>query len=301
MSYSTSYMNIRNMFWDGGGFELNRSGIKASLRRALRDYTSRTQAKILGANDTSVENLFNALDPCFTDEIEKYFNSPVKSQDEYDVWHHEMCNIFIDRIEKSGIKNTETYGKAQKIVNMTMKTVFCLDGAEIYDNQGYFKHCHIPLDSITIEWFRNKLAKEWYNPTRTKQERIRISLDGGPLPKWSNLTFLSGSLSYRYVDYDKEISYQLDDKHYHYMFFVTMIREYFVSGNEKNNYDGLTPFQAEFFIWPEQQWELSANGLLNQDLITKLSVNPGVSVHNPVITDLCGKLSKNLIDISKHY
>ena len=121
---------------------------------------------------------------------------------------------------------------------------------------------------------------------------IKISLDGGPLPKWSNLTFLDGSLTYQYVDYTQNNSLQFNNKQYHYMFFVTMIREFFKSAS--NPYFGLTPFKAEFYICPEQQWEMAAKNLLEQNLLSKLSSNTGVSVNNPGIKQLCIDLNKAL-------
>lgn len=80
-----------------------------------------------------------------------------------------------------------------------------------------------------------------------------------------------------------------------------MIREYFKSGNTSNNYDGLTPFQAEFYIWPEMQYEISAQNLLNQDLPSKLSPNIGVTVDNLAIKNMLDKLSNQLSDMSKFY
>lgn len=303
MSYSKNYDCIRNMFWDGGGLSLDRTGIEESLRRALHDYTSRTQAKVIGNGDASVSNLFEALGKDFVDEFLKYFSSDNKNQSEYDKWHHDMCNLFIEKIQGAKIKASETYGKAQKIVNMTIKTIYCLEGARKKEEDGYFDYCHMPLDSITIEWFRNRLAEKWYNNGRPRSQRIKISLNGGPLPKWSNLSFSEESLSYTYSQYDDNATLRLDSKSqkYHYMFFVSMIREYFKSGNTSNNYDGLTPFQAEFYIWPEMQYEISAQNLLDQDLPSKLSSNIGVTVDNLAIKNMLDKLSNQLSDMSKFY
>lgn len=303
MSYSKDYDHIRNMFWNGEDLSLDCTGIEKSLRRALIDYTSRTQPKLAGNSDASVSNMFNALAPNFVDKFCEYFSKSPKKQSEYDEWHHEMCKMFIAKIEAAKIKVPETYGKAQKIVNMTMKTIYCLDGAKEKDEEGYFDYCHMPLDSITIEWFRNKLAKEWYNLERPGSKRIKISLDGGPLPKWSNITFVEDALKHKYSDYDNNTALRLDAKNqkYHYMFFVTMIREYFKSENKCNNYYGLTPFKAEFYIWPEMQYEIAVKNLLKQDLPSKLSSNTGVVMGNPTIKKMLGEVSEQLADMSKFY
>lgn len=51
---------------------------------------------------------------------------------------------------------------------------------------------------------------------------------------------------------------------YPYSFFVKTIRDYFSSDVAKKNYNNLTPFQAEFYIWPEIQICLSAEELLSR-------------------------------------
>ncbi len=295
MPYSNSYINIRNMFWDGGGFKLDRPGIEHSLKRALNDYMARTQSNDGKAESATVTNMFNALSPTFVDKLLDYFSDPVKTQAVYDEWHNGMCNEFINKM-KATLRRSEPYGKAQKIVNMTMKTIYCLEGAETKAENGYFKHCHMPLDSITLEWFRKKLAGDWYNPMKKQAEKIKLTIDkNAPMPSWSALSFESESLSYEYTNYDINIRTRVDSREkYHYMFFVTMIREYFKPGNSKNTYAGLTPFQAEFFIWPEQQWERSANAIKDQQLLGKLSNNPGVSVYNPQIKELYEKLITDL-------
>lgn len=53
-----------------------------------------------------------------------------------------------------------TYGKAQKIVNMTMKQLYCFDNADKY-HDTVFSFCHIPIDSIILEFFKFKVEKGW--------------------------------------------------------------------------------------------------------------------------------------------
>ena len=44
-----------------------------------------------------------------------------------------------------------------------------------------------------------------------------------------------------------------------YQYYQKIIRDYF---NTKEEYGGLTPFQAEFFIWPEIQLHMAAEAFL---------------------------------------
>ena len=306
MPYSNNYENVRKMFWDGvskGGklLHLDRNGIEYCVKRALVDYMARTSKKEVGCESATVVNMFNSLsEGGFVDKIEKYFNEPVRDQKDYDVWHNECCKLFIDCMNQK-IKKSETYGKAQKIVNMTMKTVYCLEGAKKFADLGYFDYCHMPLDSITLDWFRLTVARDWFNKNRAKSAQIRYGTEGGPLPKWGNIDFLSGSISYKFSDYEGNVALRIKKNSYHYMFFVTLIREFFKKGNVNNVHDGLTPFQAEFYIWPEWQWKTAAKNLAEQDLIKKLTANTGVSVCDPEIKKLIANIFAKCITLNGIY
>lgn len=305
--YSNSYENVRRMFWDGKvntkdgktkQYSLDEEGIKYSVRRALHDYTARTESKKEDESLASVEKMFNAI-PQFIIELSTYFNmeTPYAKVEDYDIWHHKMCELFKTEIINSKIRSTLTYGKAQKIVNMSMKTIYCLNGAEQKARAGFFKFCHMPLDSITINWFRIYVAESWFNDKKKQKERIKISLEGGPLPKWSSLTFDSPKL---FDDYCNEINQYNKINPYDYMFFVTMIRKYFEQ-KEKNPYYNLTPFEAEFYIWPEMQYEMAAETLIKQDLLKKLQSNVGVSTNNVHIQALNTIIADTLGGFSEFY
>lgn len=306
MNYNNQYETVRKMFWDGkdeSGYQhyLNRDGVIYALGRALKDYTSRTDKKQENENIASVKNMTAAL-TSFADRLMKYFSDiPPSSPAEYDHWHHEMCMLFIECITTANIRQTVTYGKAQKIVNMTMKTIFCLEGAKVYNDRKYFAYCHMPLDSILLDWFRKYVADQWYNPDKNRKEKIKISQEGGPLPKWSGLEYKPDSIGITYENYSKNLNAQCYGKHYHYMFFVTMIREYFNNGNPTNRYSGLTPLEAEFYIWPEMQYEQAARALVGQDLLNKLSNNKNVTVSNDTIQDLNKQLRELVEALSRIY
>lgn len=295
--YSKDYKSVRDMFWNGKEgvktYGLDEEGIEYCLFRALKDYTARTEKKKENDATASAQKMLEALkDNGFLNNFESYFTDDIKDSEGYDKWHHACCEEFISIIKDAKIRSNVSYGKAQKIVNMTMKTVYCLKGSEEKANAGYFEYCHMPLDSFTLEWFRAKLAKEWYNPSKARTFKIKISTDGGPLPKWSNLNFKKISLETNFDTYDRDINTRLEGAHYHYMFFVTLIRAYFAPNNSNNPYHGLTPFQAEFYIWPEIQWEMSAKNIVDQDLINKVSIIQGLSTNNTKIKELCVTLKE---------
>ena len=209
--------------------------------------------------------LIERLDVCgFLDRFVDYFNATIRDQTAFDNWHNETCEMFLNILDgtESFVEYTKAYtglayGKAQKIVNMMFKHLYCLNGADAY--QDYFKHCHMVLDNFTLEWFKREVGKK------------RIE-------SWSNLIYKDP-----FVD------------HNDYMFYQDKIREYFApTTSSEHSYIGLTPFQAEFFIWPEIQWILAAEGLLNQNLLDNVMRSGRNIAADTDIVSKCDTLMKQL-------
>ena len=236
--YSNKHADVVKVFWDGkdkDGNQLgfNDDGFKEAIRRSYKDYMPRTMQRnnidIGEKNITEVmldyvcaEKNFPDDNKSFLDKIKDWFNETNIDQDTYDKWHKECCDKIL-RCFKVYYDKGVTYGKAQKIVNMTMKGIYCLDGAENYED--WFKHCHMALDSIILEWF--------------KRDVKRIGDE-----KWSNLD------KNKYEEYLEEI------------------RNHFgVSKKILNTFDinGLTPFQAEFYIWRDMQIHTLTELLFSQE------------------------------------
>lgn len=90
------------------------------------------------------------LGKCVNDILEK----GNITKETYDKWHKTTSEHFIDKLNKlisdkiSPDENQEI-GKAQKVINMTFKYLYCmLDEKELL----IFKHCHMPLDHYTLEF-----------------------------------------------------------------------------------------------------------------------------------------------------
>lgn len=92
------------------------------------------------------------------------------SQEEFDQMHEALCSIWTKAFEGIFIG---TYGRAQKIVNMSFKYLYCVD----YHKKNYydwFRFAHITLDSYILDWMhQNK-----YVCSEIKFSKIL---------KWSNL------------------------------------------------------------------------------------------------------------------
>lgn len=116
-----------------------------------------------------------------------YFHKPCENFEE---WHEQTCDEFIKKfkpvLENYGYDADQSlkYGKAQKIVNMTFKYLFCFDDAEKYEVK--FEACHMPIDSYILNWY-NDICDEncktvWSELEKNQyyalEEKIKTLLDG---------------------------------------------------------------------------------------------------------------------------
>lgn len=286
---------LKSEFWDGKykidckdekdkskketkQFYFDKDGIGIAIKRALGDFTDRTERlkTEYKGQPFGVDEKYNALcessvpgKKSFVERFMDYFFPVPKSDNQYmdetsfDQWHKEMCEEFLAVIEpkyQGGLK----YGKAQKIVNMTFKNAYCLQHNEIKEDQfeKYFEHCHIPLDSIILEWVKRTQAwlcsKDAENNDCKKKKAE--TLCSTRIPSWSKM------------NYEECPGFLTSDgkPYYGYKDIQNAIFEYFNKYVEKNtatkHLKGCTPLQAEFFVWKYMQLELAAEGVYNQFL-----------------------------------
>ena len=166
----------------------------------------------------------------------RYFTGKEISQKEFDKWHKGVCTIFISKLPEKH----RQWGKAQKILNMTMKYLFCLSDAGDGKYAEKFKCCHMPLDTYVINWFCDTIAERG---TKTKIREI----------PWSNL---------KYGDENEKFSY---------MWFQSKIREYLINNCSNKKYRDesehpLTPLEAEFYIWQEQKFISAYKSIIDLDV-----------------------------------
>ena len=207
---------------------------------ALKDFTPRTEKREesvsfaakdmleeLEKSDTHIE-----LEP-YSKKFLDFFDEKEKNEKEFDDWHEKICEDFLKRFRLKDNK----YGKAQKVINMTFKYIYCLEGAK--EREDYFRFCHMPLDSITLEWFY-----------RLKEKGVKITIDNKEekicrkYPSWSNLR--------------KTSSGEKKDREYGYVDIQNAIRKYLENNTE------LTPLKVEFIIWPQMQLAMAEEGLFSQ-------------------------------------
>ena len=173
----------------------DKEGYELAITRATADLTART----LSPRENVAGKLINVLlkwDPSlkikdykgeesFIDRIEKYFADPARSREAFDKWHRETCSDILLPAIRHFYTNRDTersdvcYGKAQKILNMTLKSCYCLDGAR--GKEEHFEHCHVALDSFTLAWYRHhkkENTSEWSNLGFDEYISIQESIRG---------------------------------------------------------------------------------------------------------------------------
>ena len=249
LHYPNDHESIRKTFWNGiyngEQYEWNDKGWKLAVKRACGDLMARTLTPKPSTDGEPKKSLAEQL--CgeaeqtgrtpFLEHLGKGFDQKRlwKNEDEFDVWHHDACGIVWAILRDLYTNRDESpvqYGKAQKIVNMTLKYMYCLEGAETYEDN--FRYCHMALDSFTLEWFKRNVCN-------------RKTVCKGKVGPWSNMPYS-----------------EADEKGcYPYRFYVKAIRDHFDHAFS-GPYAGLTPFQAEFYIWPEIQLHLAAEAVLFQ-------------------------------------
>lgn len=203
----------------------NEESILSAINLAYGD-AKRTMTGI-GDFDVSIKNTaFKNL----ANKFLEYFKNAAPDSEEsalgekyFDDFHEKLCKIWCDAFSNSS--TIGTYGKAQKIVNMTFKYLYCCENVD----ENYFKYCHMPLDSFTLEWYKRITEKD------DKSNKVNLPYD----MKWSKL--------------DKDLYIKITNK----------IREKLKQNlklNDKNG-NGISlpeePLLAEFIIWPNIQLQMA--------------------------------------------
>ena len=111
---------------------------------AYKDMTPR-HLKGIGNYKKEKDKIFNYI----TNQFVSYFSQPAKEKDEFDNWHKDLCEEICRKF--SVLPGIELkFGKAQKLVNITFKHLYCFYDAD--SKEDHFKYCHIPIDSNVIDW-----------------------------------------------------------------------------------------------------------------------------------------------------
>ena len=162
-------------------------------------------------------NIGGAINDLANDILVYFHASPLKTQGDYDAWIKKAGERFLASCVSY---RAFQFGKAQKMINVTMKHLYCYDVDE-----AYFSFCHVALDSMTYTGNpANSLDRGFY--------RCEVN------PKAVTKAFSSLTWD-EYIQIQKDMRDYLAKPHHAYGDYVDP-----KSGNN------LTPFKAEFYIWP---------------------------------------------------
>lgn len=232
-------------FWkEGENYKELDDAINVSIEKAYKDIMVRTlNVKESRKSTDIIENLKESN---FKSHIKAYFDKGFFPEGciTFDDFHNTLCKSAIELLVKK--YNNVKYGKAQKLVNMTFKYLYCTKYVEENNKKDLFKCCHIALDSIILEWLY-KYVYDIYeidnNQQLCKNNSNKHKLTRDNTPSWSNLTY----------SIDKNL---IEDGKYTYNFYIQIIKQYFKDTIAP--YKNITPFEAEFIIWREMQMELAS-------------------------------------------
>ena len=118
--------------------------LEYAVNKAYIDMQPRT---IKGHEIIKTAKLRNDL----ADRFCKYFNDPAPSTEyDFDKIHSDFCDFFLTELNKIFASTPQEFGKAQKVINMSFKYLYCFDDATSY--LPHFTYCHMPIDSYTLNW-----------------------------------------------------------------------------------------------------------------------------------------------------
>ncbi len=118
--------------------------IEGASSRAYRDM-NRT-IRFNGTDDTIRIQLREQVTTLLKREIFNLETGEIKTQEEYDMWHRNLCDKIKQAYAEKSVKLTA--GQAQKWINMTIKYLYLLEHS---DFENVFTFLHVPLDNYVFD------------------------------------------------------------------------------------------------------------------------------------------------------
>lgn len=140
-------------------------------------YTDMTPRTITGHG--TVDNLKDDTVKSVSELFKKYLytnkQAPRSEKEFWTIWKN-MCDSFLSEYNRKLLEAglaMQKFGKAQKIINMTFKYLYCM----LPEKRDFFTYCHMPLDSYTLEWYyhiqgKGKKKHSWSDLNEDQYEEI---------------------------------------------------------------------------------------------------------------------------------
>lgn len=185
----------------------------------------------------------------------KYFddNSPfvISEQGDFDKWHFAACEAYCEYMKKQTFlkKFDITFGRAQKVLNMTFKYLYTSTYKKAVEKLVPF--LHMTLDGYTLRWYKEQIVakikglkvgdvSEWSKMNREQYEDIQKRIR----------CFLSNKSKYEYIiNTEETLDNEEDEK---------KTKKELIFSQNVSPY----PFLAEFIIWKGEIIRVNMESLL---------------------------------------
>lgn len=117
-------------------------------------------------------------------EIKKYIVFGLEDNTNFDTWHKNICRQILELFNENLLKDKYQpmdYGKAQKLVNVTLKYLATCHNAEKYESR--FSDCHMVLDRYILDWYyevvcpvKKSYRKAWSSLTESEYFEIQENI-----------------------------------------------------------------------------------------------------------------------------
>lgn len=187
--------------------------------------------------------------------LNKHFieNSPwaIFNQTDFDKWHEDTCVDYCKHMNSQGFPFKMTYGRAQKVLNMTFKYLYCTTAykAEV---ESIAPFLHMTLDGYTLRWYRDVVVASINKKSSVKIKKCDIS-------DWSKM---NEKCKRQYIDIQKDIRAYLNSVADYQYYINTKIISTDELLEEQTKVPNKTitviipfdptrksPFYAEFIVW----------------------------------------------------
>lgn len=213
----------------------NNNELEIALAKAHADMSRRAKGHTSEVQEESVKWLKNRFEN----------NSPFNFSDKFDNWHKKTCEKYCEYMNSKNFDFKMTYGRAQKVLNMTFKYLYCTEKYK-KDVEKIAEFLHMTLDGYTLRWYK-EVVIEYFN----KKEKPRLKV--GDVSDWSKMNE-KGKHQYNEIQ-DRIKEYLENADKYEYSINTAIIDEDTNEKPKKNTikiefpFENKTPFYAEFIVW----------------------------------------------------
>lgn len=247
--------------------KINEKAIEILIKKAYLD----SQPRLISGH----ENIREILDDMgkennplhYLSKRIKEFLTDSYDKERFDDWHKKTCEKFLHiynnliREKNSDKFEEQKIGKSQKIINMTLKYLYCMS-----DKDEKFIYCHMPLDHFTLcNWF--------YRESKCKDYKVLKK----EVEAWSKI--------------DKYVSKNSEE--HTYMWFQNKITELLEDEKFKDLYKEKSLLQAELIIWEEEKMIEALRGVAN------LSIKENIEIYNEDLKTIIKKAKENILELEK--